>query len=305
MAGSNGEMKAEVGLRMKGLGYIDEFLMTRCAGDLLDLKLYPNAKEVTESFSMFSAIRKHLKEDFDPKDPSIVCIVVGDGCTPRTAAMISYRTRWTVHSVDPMMKLEGSWSKKVRNLTVYRSPVEEVAIPVKAGGKVLVLCMHTHVTLESCLYAIRRVAPDSDKNPDPEELQPLPRAHSRHPCSPPPKPILSPRSWQPLKVGIVACPCCQFTEVQKTVFGIPADISYDDRNILSEHHRVYLWRNVGSIMHSKFSNPKVVMEIWKRERVARYPKRWIRKHQDKLARSSLIRGAFDWGKVMKERLSSM
>eukprot|EP00954_Amorphochlora_amoebiformis_P030014 1393995-Amorphochlora_amoeboformis.AAC.1 len=131
MAGSNGEMKAEVGLRMKGLGYIDEFLMTRCAGDLLDLKLYPNAKEdrrinlghggkhveawvqraiflvlyacsrgvceglllgknwgkieesrraikgaigesevgggVTESFSMFSAIRKHLKEDFDPK----------------------------------------------------------------------------------------------------------------------------------------------------------------------------------------------------------------------------------------------
>lgn len=39
--------------------YLDEFVRCRCAPDLLARKLFPNAKEVTESFAAYAAVRKH------------------------------------------------------------------------------------------------------------------------------------------------------------------------------------------------------------------------------------------------------
>ena len=37
------------------------------------------------------------------KDPTVLCIVVGDGRTPRTAALLAMRTRWSVVSIDPAL----------------------------------------------------------------------------------------------------------------------------------------------------------------------------------------------------------
>ena len=40
----------------------------------------------------------------DRSDPNINVVVVGDGRTPRTAALISVMSRWNVTSIGPNLK---------------------------------------------------------------------------------------------------------------------------------------------------------------------------------------------------------
>mmetsp|Transcript_5141 Transcript_5141/g.9466 ORF Transcript_5141/g.9466 Transcript_5141/m.9466 type:complete len:430 (+) Transcript_5141:107-1396(+) len=332
------------------LGYLDELLMCRCAPDLLNLGLYPNAKEVTESFSLFNATRRHMQKHFDPKDPNVVCVVVGDGSTPRTAAMMCYRTKWKVYSVDPMMKLDPKWNN-IRNLKVYRAPIEDVTITVPKGHKALVLCMHTHVTLECCLYSLRFV--EGPKNGEDEgytnyhskfmaqQARMAQRSRYRKtkwasvaPSTEEPAPVtcstcqdnndnddddnddhackghegksmeevrLRERKAAPPFVGIVACPCCQFVDFQDTLFGLKPDLSYDDVNLLSEKRTIHIWNDVGEMMSKCFVDGDYVQALWARERVARYPKRWLRTHQDKLLSQNAT--GIDWKSCMQRRLA--
>ncbi|CAK0838251.1 unnamed protein product [Prorocentrum cordatum] len=86
-------------LRMK-LKYLDLFLRWDCGSDLLQMGLFPNAKEVTESMACVTAIDKILALRFS--DAATLCIVVGDGSLPRTAALIAMKTKWRrVLSIDP------------------------------------------------------------------------------------------------------------------------------------------------------------------------------------------------------------
>mmetsp|Transcript_37716 Transcript_37716/g.73078 ORF Transcript_37716/g.73078 Transcript_37716/m.73078 type:complete len:335 (+) Transcript_37716:144-1148(+) len=259
---------------VRGLGYINEFLQCRCAPELLGLGLYPNAKEITESFSMFNTVRRHLKNEFDTRDPDVVCVVVGDGNSPRTAAMLCYRTSWQVHSIDPIMKLDGKWAR-TRNLTTYRAKIEDVSILIPRGKKVLVVCMHTHVTLECCLYSLRieRQSDDESKEDRSKKVQ----------------------------VGIIACPCCQFTEIQTSVFGIAPDKTYKDISLLSDKNTIHLWKNIAPVMLKRFDDAAYVESMWERERVARYPKNWLRRHKEKLEKQ--LSGNVDWRECMRKRLA--
>ena len=69
--------------------YLNSLVNLRCGPDMLLLRLFPNAKEVTESFGAYEAVAKHLR-DFPRKDPNIRLVVVGDGHTPRTAATFAF-----------------------------------------------------------------------------------------------------------------------------------------------------------------------------------------------------------------------
>ena len=53
-----------------------------------------NAKELSESFACFNAARVHLAETFLPSDPHVTLLAIGDGLTPRTAALFAFRTAW-------------------------------------------------------------------------------------------------------------------------------------------------------------------------------------------------------------------
>lgn len=44
--------------------YLDEFVRFSRSPELLSLKLFPNAKEITESFGAYAAVREHLQLDF-------------------------------------------------------------------------------------------------------------------------------------------------------------------------------------------------------------------------------------------------
>lgn len=133
--------------------YMTEFLQLNCAVGLLESKLFPDAKELTESFAAFNAWRTYLRHDFDSEDPGITLVSVGDGCTPRTAALFAFRTRWHCIAVDPEMGLsrDSKSEYNIARLQHFRAKIEELKIVAK---RVLVVCVHAHVSLATTLSRI-------------------------------------------------------------------------------------------------------------------------------------------------------
>ena len=82
--------------------FIDSFLRWECGRYLLGLGLFPNVQEITESMACLEAIREHL-HFVSMSNPDVCIVVVGDGRTPRTAALMAMRTKWQVVSIDPAL----------------------------------------------------------------------------------------------------------------------------------------------------------------------------------------------------------
>ena len=94
-------------VRKPSLRYLDEFIKLKCSPDLLKSNLFPNAKEITESMGVYNAVRRNLQKEYSLASPDICCLVIGDGHVPRTASLFAMRTRWTVFSIDPKLRLNG------------------------------------------------------------------------------------------------------------------------------------------------------------------------------------------------------
>ena len=132
------------------LRYLDELTKCKCAPDLLAIKVFPNAKEVTESFGAYNAVRTHLsRAGWRLDDPTIAVVCVGDGCTPRTAATFAYRSAWKCWSVDPLLK--GDWSRVAR-LTVLPHMVE--ACSFDGADRVVIVAVHSHAPLDAAVRAV-------------------------------------------------------------------------------------------------------------------------------------------------------
>ena len=107
---------------MKRMRYINEMMGLSCFPDLLEMRIFPNGKEITESMAVYNFIRN--KQDwFELNDPEVVVIAVGDGCTPRTAAMFAFRSAWQCYSVDPNMKWKNRG--RVKRLTCLKDKIED------------------------------------------------------------------------------------------------------------------------------------------------------------------------------------
>lgn len=142
--------------------HIERFHGLSCAVDLMKWKVFPNAKEITESMGAFEALRKNKLagkgRPFEYDDRDVVCICVGDGRSPRTGALVACRTAWAVYSVDPNMKLnKTSWSD-INRLTLVKDKVENFSIHAK---KAIILSVHSHVGLPAsiaCVTGVERLA---------------------------------------------------------------------------------------------------------------------------------------------------
>ena len=131
---SEGPSSVTLAVKRPTLRYLDEFMRLTCATDLLLWKVFPNAKEITESMAAYSALRRFCTLSLS--DSSVVCVVVGDGCTPRTGALIACRSDWSVWSIDPRLKRES----RVRRLTTLREPIEKADFPTPD----VVVAVHSH-----------------------------------------------------------------------------------------------------------------------------------------------------------------
>ena len=136
-----GRFGDEINLKIKtpSTKYLDEFIKLRCAPTLLQAGYFPNAKEITESIGGFRAVQNILQDQFS--NPRVGAIVVGDGHTPRTGAMIAVRTRWTVYSIDPSASHVGDLT--IKNLKVVKSRVEEF-IPPRDIDIAVIVGVHSH-----------------------------------------------------------------------------------------------------------------------------------------------------------------
>lgn len=143
------------GIRLR---YLDNLVNLHCAPDLLALGLFPDIKEVTESFAAYRVVLDHLaKRGFAPGDASIVAVFPGDGTAPRTGATFAFRTAWQCHSIDPRMKvswLEGQRkADKVARLRSYRSRVEHMPV-IEAGDRAVVVAVHSHARLAEAVAMV-------------------------------------------------------------------------------------------------------------------------------------------------------
>lgn len=202
---SNGTLTFTI--KNPSLCYLNEFVNLKCAPDLLALGLYPNAKEITESMAVYRAVVRHLPVKLN--DPNTKVFVLGDGSTPRTAALFAFRSAWTAYSIDPALK---HW--KVPNGAIR--PRRLRTLPQKAEDTTLlyntfnppyswvVVAPHSHANLQGFLDKIQHI-----------------------------------KRYNPIHV--VTMPCC----VDQAVAGRPfPDIKYDDWGIFSPQRAIMVWRNI-------------------------------------------------------------
>lgn len=127
------------------LRYLDEFIKLKCAPDLLNLRLFPNAKEITESMATFNAVRKNIIYDgLNYQDEDVLLLDIGCGNTPRTAALFAFRTKWECHAIDPRANLP-----KISNLITYPFNFHEYYssdYPELNNYKAIIICaVHAHI----------------------------------------------------------------------------------------------------------------------------------------------------------------
>ena len=133
--------------------YLDQMVRLHCAPDLIALKLFPNAKEVTESFAAYNAMLDHLSSGgLRPGEEEITGIFPGDGQTPRTGATFAFRTAWECISIDPRMS--PSWvtgRRKVDRLVARRLRMEEMSVLCRTFA--VVVAVHSHAPLPAAVRA--------------------------------------------------------------------------------------------------------------------------------------------------------
>ena len=149
-----GDLKAEYEIiyrleRSHTKRYFDEMTRTNIFQLMLNKKLFPNAKEVSESMAMYAAIKTtQLKL---PLNGGFNCVVVGDGHTPRTAALVAARTNYNCYSIDPNMRQKPSW-KQIKRLSIYDLKIENMSMSF--DKHTIIILPHSHVDLKTCIQQI-------------------------------------------------------------------------------------------------------------------------------------------------------
>lgn len=184
--------------------YMNEFIRCRSSIDMLELGLFPNAKEISESFGMFNAVRKVLGAP-SFADPKIAVYAIGDGSAPRTAATFAFRTNWQTFSVDPALTLKPKW-RMIKRLVVLPQAVEHISIGCMpdlypAFDSVVIAAVHSHADLTTSHSVVK----------------------ARHPKA---------------KIHTFAMPCC----VNQALGARPPDEETRDMGIMSMHNLIKYWK---------------------------------------------------------------
>lgn len=136
--------------------YLHRFFKLNVTPLLLQLKVFPNLKEVTESMGAFVAVHNYLINSghVNRNDDKVDVFVVGDGSTPRTGALFACLTKWNVFSIDPRLRLKDY--REIKRLTLYKDKVEDIKMftPRKYVTALLV-CVHSHAPISDCLNMLK------------------------------------------------------------------------------------------------------------------------------------------------------
>ena len=141
--------------------YLNRYIRLKASADMQALELFPNLKEIQESFSIFNVIESYiLKRDTNidrNKENHVLCFVVGDGTTPRTAAVINFMTKWDTISCDPIMRNPAKYAG-IKRCYVRTSKGEDIAHIVRERVDIIeydyifLIFPHSHIPNTNEIY---------------------------------------------------------------------------------------------------------------------------------------------------------
>lgn len=131
--------------------HLDRFFAHPCREKLV--RLFPNAKEVTESFSVFHAVNTYLGNTLDRGDPNVCVIVVGDGHSPRTGMLFAVSSAWSVYSVDPVLRTK--YRGLHERLMVIDAKIEDTPRWNVPDKRVVIVAVHSHALLNDAIRQVR------------------------------------------------------------------------------------------------------------------------------------------------------
>lgn len=130
--------------------YMNFLLKRECYRDivLIDHRIFPNVKEVSESVGLYFTLSHVIKADMK-KPLRIVC--VGDGKYGRTGLLFAMMTKWNVWSVDPelVVKDKPEFFRSVDRYTAVAEKIESLtgaSLNDMNDCDVMVAC-HSHANL--------------------------------------------------------------------------------------------------------------------------------------------------------------
>ena len=142
-----GSQFSQVTVPIPTLRYLDSFIrLNKSAKDMLGLEVFPNAKEITESYAAHQAVfhKLGISHEF-LKRLNPVIVVVGDGCTPRTGVTFAFKSPFQVESLDP----NNRWINdgRVDRLNVHTKTLQQYVDSGLADfdRPVILVGVHSHV----------------------------------------------------------------------------------------------------------------------------------------------------------------
>lgn len=125
--------------------HLNRFIRMDCSSLLLKNKIYPNIKEITEAVGIFAAYQKYVLPFIkDTRECQVICI--GDGKTPRVAALFACLTKHDCFSIDPTISTSRY---TIERLTVIIRKIEDVALPkYNVDGEVILIFPHSHAPVK-------------------------------------------------------------------------------------------------------------------------------------------------------------
>lgn len=205
----------------------------RCFPDVVGLRAFTTAKDVTESMGAIHAASKHgnITENGGGiseagkarRGRGALCLCIGDGSTPRTAVLAAFIERWEwIVSIDPALGQE--WvgrHETVQGLTGYAGTLEQFLVRERAKKEsehaldssetreqydhLILLCVHSHARFVGAASI-----------PDIRSVYGNPRT------------------------TLVSLPCCPgFRHVRD--IKRPPDVSYEDDCVFSACRTVQVW----------------------------------------------------------------
>jgi len=234
------------------------------------------------------------------RDPNVVAVVVGDGRTPRTAALLAMRTRWTVWSIDPALHglgteqqpIEANYSilqkgdrhpktqsqeqgskqqqqrrqmkaqvQGINRLMVMPAKVQEASVPVSAGWRVVVILPHAHVSPDDAIACLDFEDPS------------------------------------PVSLSVLQLPCCGFLW-HKTALGEGPDSELMDSRIATACRVVRVWKDLSPFYTKEVATKGASATEDYRRRIKQERRNARRGHADHSHLMTKRRGAHAVSKVI-------
>jgi hypothetical protein len=226
--------------------YIDKLFGLDCFTDIVHLKAFTSAKDVSESMAAIQAANnsnsnnqqhKRSADNWSMKTKNVLCLCIGDGSTPRTAVLACFlEKKWDCISIDPALHAEwhGVHPKGVQRLIGFGGTLEEF------------LSLPKIMTFEN---AVVDDVVDDDKEQQHQQQRQLHsydqllllcvHSHARFTGNANVANIHS--MYGPnIPMTIISLPCCPKFRSARDIGRLP-DIQYDDDCVFSACRRVEIW----------------------------------------------------------------